>query len=79
MIRTFRSKALAELWSKGRTAKIDAKLHKRIVIRLDRLNVASTPEQMYIFPRAPNFTGDNTARTVWSGHTAKVGVDWLFH
>jgi outer membrane immunogenic protein len=37
------------------------------------------PEQMYVFPRAPGFTGDNTAQTGWSGHTAKVGVDWLFH
>jgi toxin HigB-1 len=46
VIRTFRSKALADLWSKGRTAKIDAKMHKRILIRLDRLNAATAPEQM---------------------------------
>ena len=46
MIRTFRSKALAELWARGRTAKIDAKISKRILIRLDRLNVASAPAQM---------------------------------
>ena len=46
MIRTFRSKALAELWSKGRAAKIDAKMSKRILIRLDRLNAASAPAQM---------------------------------
>ena len=46
MIRTFRSKALAELWSKGRTAKIDSKMHKRILIRLDHLDAATTPEQM---------------------------------
>ena len=46
MIRSFRSKALADLWSKGRSAKIDAKLHKRLLIRLDRLNAASAPEQM---------------------------------
>ena len=46
MIKTFRSKALSELWSKGRTAKIDVTLHKRILIRLDRLNVATAPEQM---------------------------------
>jgi proteic killer suppression protein len=32
--------------SKGRTAKIDVTLHKRILIRLDRLNVATAPEQM---------------------------------
>jgi proteic killer suppression protein len=46
VIRTFKSKALAELWAKGRTAKIDAKMRKRILIRLDRLNVASAPAQM---------------------------------
>ena len=37
---------LADLWSKGRTAKIDPRLHKRTLIRLDRLNVVATPEQM---------------------------------
>jgi proteic killer suppression protein len=36
VIKTFRSKALTELWSKG----------KRILIRLDRLNAATAPEQM---------------------------------
>ena len=46
MLKTFKSKALAELWSKSSTAKIDAALHKRILIRLDRLNVATAPEQM---------------------------------
>ena len=46
MIKTFRSKALADLWSEGRTAKIDVKLHKRILIRLDRLDAATAPEQM---------------------------------
>jgi proteic killer suppression protein len=46
VIRTFRSKALADLWAKGGTAKIDAKMHKRILIRLDRLNVATSPAQM---------------------------------
>ncbi|MGH7913191.1 MAG: type II toxin-antitoxin system RelE/ParE family toxin [Candidatus Binataceae bacterium] len=46
MIRSFRSRPLADLWSKGRTPKIDSRLHKRMLIRLDRLNVASVPEQM---------------------------------
>jgi proteic killer suppression protein len=46
VIKTFRSKALAELWSKGRTAKIDAKMYRRILIRLDRLSVATATEQM---------------------------------
>ena len=46
MIRTFKSKALAELWSKGRSAKIDAKMHRRILARLDRLDVSVRPEEM---------------------------------
>ena len=46
MIRSFRSKGLAELWSSGRTGRIDGKLHKRILVRLDRLNAALRPEEM---------------------------------
>lgn len=46
MIRTFAHKGLAELWNRGRTAKIDSKLQARILRRLDRLNVATRPEEM---------------------------------
>lgn len=46
MIATFRSKPLAELWSSGRSAKIDAKLHRRVLVRLDRLDVAERAEDM---------------------------------
>lgn len=46
MIKSFSDKALADLWSTGRSAKIDKKMHKRILARLDRLNVAETPEEM---------------------------------
>ena len=46
MIQTFRNKALADLWEKGRTAKIDARMHERILRRLDRLDVTATPEEM---------------------------------
>lgn len=46
MIKTFRNKALAELFEKGKSAKIDAKLQKRILLRLDRLDVAEKPEDM---------------------------------
>jgi toxin HigB-1 len=45
MIRSFRSKALAELWRTGRS-KIDARLHKRILARLDRLNGIGAVEDM---------------------------------
>jgi toxin HigB-1 len=46
VIKSFRNKALADLWAKGRGARIDGKLHRRILIRLDRLNVARVPQEM---------------------------------
>lgn len=48
MIRSFRSKGLSDLWSNGKTARIDAKLHKRILARLDALDAAERPEDMDI-------------------------------
>ena len=46
MIKSFRNKALADLFGTGKTPKIDAKMHKRIPVRLDRLDVAERPEDM---------------------------------
>lgn len=46
MIRSLRSKALGLLWNTGKSAKIDAKMHDRILRRLDRLNIAVRPEDM---------------------------------
>jgi toxin HigB-1 len=48
MIRSFRSKALADLWSTGRTRRIDPKMPRRILVRLDRLDAASAPEEMQV-------------------------------
>ena len=48
MIRSFKSKGLAELWEKGRTGKIDTKMHARIFRRLDRLDVIVRPEEMNV-------------------------------
>src|SRR6266480_442558 len=48
MIRSFKSKPLAELWEKGRASKIDAKMQVRILRRLDRLDAAAVPEEMNI-------------------------------
>lgn len=45
MIKSFRSKPLADLWATGHT-KIDTKFHKRLLIRLDRLNAAVLPTDM---------------------------------
>jgi toxin HigB-1 len=46
--RSFKSKGLAELWENGRTRKIDAKMHERILRRLDRLDVIGLPEEMNV-------------------------------
>ncbi|MBB2752887.1 UNVERIFIED_ORG: proteic killer suppression protein [Rhizobium aethiopicum] len=46
MIKSFRNKALADLFETGKTSKIDAKLQKRILIRLDRLAQAEKPDDM---------------------------------
>ena len=72
MIKTFRSKALADLWSKGRTAKIDAALHKRILIRLDRLNASNAPEQMNL----PSFSYHALRGFVPTRYTVHVNGPW---
>ena len=48
MIKSFRHKGLQELWSSGRTRKIDARLHDRILQRLDALDAATRPEDMNV-------------------------------
>jgi toxin HigB-1 len=48
VIRNFKNKALAELWQSGRTRRIDVKMHPRILRRLDRLDVATRPEEMNV-------------------------------
>ncbi len=48
MIKSFKSKALAELWSTSKTTKIDGSLHERILRRLDALNDAVSPENLNI-------------------------------
>jgi proteic killer suppression protein len=46
MIRSFKSKALADLWATGRTARIDARFHVRIIRRLEALDAAPAAEAM---------------------------------
>jgi proteic killer suppression protein len=38
MIKSFKHKGLAELWATDKTRRIDAQMHKRILVRLDRLD-----------------------------------------
>jgi proteic killer suppression protein len=46
MIRSFKSKALSDLFQTGKSGKIDSKMQKRILVRLDRLDMAERPEEM---------------------------------
>jgi proteic killer suppression protein len=48
MIKSFRSKSLADLWEKDKTSKIDVKLHRRILERLDTLDAATAPGDMNV-------------------------------
>jgi proteic killer suppression protein len=46
MIKSFRNRALADLFQTGKSGKIDSRLHRRILLRLDRLDVAEGPDDM---------------------------------
>jgi proteic killer suppression protein len=46
MIESFKSKALADLWNTGKSGKIDARMHKRIMIRLSRLDVLASLDEL---------------------------------
>lgn len=46
MIQSFSSKGLSELWESGKSRRINAALHKRILRRLDALQSAQEPEDM---------------------------------
>jgi len=48
VIISFQHKGLADLWNTGRSSKIDAKLQRRTLIRLDRLNAAVTASEMNV-------------------------------
>jgi toxin HigB-1 len=48
VIKSFKSKGLAELWEHDRTARINAKFHARIRRALDRLDVAVVPQEMNV-------------------------------
>jgi proteic killer suppression protein len=48
VIKSFRSKGLAELWHGGRTGKIAAALQERVKTRLSALHRARKPEDMNV-------------------------------
>jgi len=72
MIKTFRHKALAELFAKGKSSKIDAKLQKRILIRLDRLDAAERPEDMNL----PGFNFHTMMGFTPARYTIHVNGPW---
>lgn len=48
MIKAFRDKGLAELFEHSRTNKIGAPMHKRVLRRLEALNVATSPVDLAV-------------------------------
>lgn len=48
MIKTFSNKHLHELFVDGKTAKLDPKLHKKIMNRLDRLDTATELSELNV-------------------------------
>ena len=48
MIRDFKSKGLRELFETGTSSKINASLHRRILVRLDALNVTASPPELNV-------------------------------
>jgi proteic killer suppression protein len=72
VIKSFRSQAPADLWSKGRTTGIDVKMHRRILIRLDRLDAAAEPEDMNL----PGFDFHMLRGFVPARYTVHVNGPW---
>ena len=48
MIKSFRNKALAELWAKKKSSKIEKKMQPRIMRRLDQLEQVTTADGMNV-------------------------------
>jgi len=72
MIVSFRNKALADLFQTGSSGKIDVKMHRRILVRLDRLNVAERPQDMNL----PGFDFHALKGFVPTRYTGHVNGPW---
>jgi proteic killer suppression protein len=46
VIKTFKNKALGDLWSSGKASKINAKMHDHILRRLSQLDAAARADEM---------------------------------
>lgn len=72
MIKSFRSKALAELWRDGRSAKLNQSLWKRIMVRLDRLDTAKTTDELNL----PGFDFHSLKGFVPTRYTIHINGPW---
>ncbi|MBJ3784876.1 type II toxin-antitoxin system RelE/ParE family toxin [Devosia sediminis] len=72
MIRSFRHKGLAELWTSGRSAKLDQKLLTRIKRRLQALDVAAAPDDLNV----PGFNLHALRGPVPVRYTVHVNGPW---
>lgn len=71
MIRSFRNRDLERLWTSGRS-RIDARLHGRILRRLDALNVATRAEDLNL----PGFDFHGLRGGVPPRYTVHVNGPW---
>ncbi len=71
MIKTFKNKQLAALWS-GKRSRIDAKLVKRIFLRLDRLDIAQSANEMNL----PGFNFHSLSGYNPTRYTVHVNGPW---
>lgn len=71
MIKSFANKQLKALWETGRS-KIDARLHARILRRLDRLDAAVGPDDMNL----PGFDFHSLRGFTPTRYTVHVNGPW---
>lgn len=72
MIKSFKGKALKQLFETGKSAKIDNRLAARICIRLDRLNAADTADKMNL----PGFDFHALSGFTPTRYTVHVNGPW---
>lgn len=72
MIKSFKHKGLEELYDTGKTRRINQKLHKRILRRLDFLDNATVPEDMNI----PGFDFHGLRGHVPKRYTVHINGPW---
>ena len=72
MIKSFKDKALLELFEGGRAAKIDIRLHKRILIRLDAINLAASLDDL----KLPGYNFHALRGFVPTRYTIHVNGPW---